>query len=376
MSNIIYKGIKKIKNITTKALCYANIIRNYNPNSEIEFYLVDAFEIYHFLPYYNALKAEGVNVNYVCEPTSINTAGDWFDYKTAKDTLEKLHLDYYEQSNKNAKVALTTQYPRNLKHYSKETKKIIVTYFASLFKPTNFHLRKEVIEGYDYMFESGEIYKDYIDKFGLNTKTILTSIVKHNNFLNTKHSRAEILKELSINTDKPLLVYFPTWDEYSSIQEYADAIGELRKDFFVISKPHHCTFRLEEKKDDLDKLYKNSDIVVQGNYEFAKIASIADYSICDAKSGSVGDVPYNNNNTRLLVLMSICKDDDFIIPVDSFACVSRNINDFNECIDKLKNNDTWHDQRIEILKQLYFDKNQGFENGMNVLNELVDKYDK
>ena len=51
--------------------------------SQIEFYLIDAFEIYHFLPIYNELLKQGIKTRIVAEPCKINTSGKWFDYNTA-----------------------------------------------------------------------------------------------------------------------------------------------------------------------------------------------------------------------------------------------------------------------------------------------------
>ena len=63
-------------------------------NSLIEFYLIDAFEIYHFLPIYNELLNQGINVRIVAEPCEINSADGWFDYNTAVKILNELNIDY------------------------------------------------------------------------------------------------------------------------------------------------------------------------------------------------------------------------------------------------------------------------------------------
>ena len=63
-----------------------------NATSEVEFYLIDAFEIFHYLPVYQELVRRGVKATFVAEPCSINTSGNWFDYNTAVKKLEKMVL--------------------------------------------------------------------------------------------------------------------------------------------------------------------------------------------------------------------------------------------------------------------------------------------
>lgn len=67
--------------------------------SEVEFYLVDAFEIYHYLPIYYELIKRGVNTKIISEPCSINIGGSYFDYNTAIKILEENNIDYSTECN-------------------------------------------------------------------------------------------------------------------------------------------------------------------------------------------------------------------------------------------------------------------------------------
>ena len=58
----------------------------------VEFYLVDAFEIEHFIPFYNILNAKGINAYFVAEPKSIHVVGDYLDYERAIKILEEKNL--------------------------------------------------------------------------------------------------------------------------------------------------------------------------------------------------------------------------------------------------------------------------------------------
>ena len=52
-------------------------------HTSVEFYLIDAFEIFHFLPLYYLFERRGIQVKFVAEPPESNTSGKWFDYDRA-----------------------------------------------------------------------------------------------------------------------------------------------------------------------------------------------------------------------------------------------------------------------------------------------------
>lgn len=268
-------------------------------DSEIEFYLIDAFEIYHFLPIYNELLKQGIRTRIIAEPCEINTSGKWFDYNTAIRILEENNIDYCNKANPNAKIAITTQTADILSKY--KNKKACLSYGVGLNKD-NFAIIKDTTEGFDIRFTHGQYQKDKQKKF-MNEKDIhIIGWPKHEKYFATYHNKAEILDKLKINTNKKILVYFPTWDEDSSIQKFANKIKELKNDFYVVTKAHHCTFRLDEKKNDLYKLYEISDKVLDGNSSLEEAALIGDYALIDAKSGASTEIPYLNKDLKFLLL--------------------------------------------------------------------------
>lgn len=150
-----------------------------------------------------------------------------------------------------------------------------------------------------------------------------------------------MIKELGIHTDKPILLYYPTWDEYSSIKEFADRIGELRNDFFVVTKPHHCTFRLKSKKNDLKKLYDVSDMVLDGNYDFAKTTILADLAICDSKSASSTEIPFLNPDIKMVMILVNTIREDYDYPLDNIYCVVEEPHNLIDNVKKVMINDKW-----------------------------------
>lgn len=239
------RGCKQILNNLNIVRADSKILSN--QESEVEFYLTDSFEIYHFLPIYKALNDYGINAEIVAEPCFINTAGEWFDFEHSVELLNEIEINYSTSANTEAKIAITTQYPRNLCKY-KGLKMNLCYGEGANKKKKSFLQNYEVVNGFDYLLVHGKFGVDKLKKFSNKTKFFIIGYPKYIDCFNIKYDKNSILKELGIITNKPILIYLPTWDMYSSIQEYANEILKLRSEFYIISKPHHCTARLQEKK--------------------------------------------------------------------------------------------------------------------------------
>lgn len=262
-----------------------------NATSEVEFYLVDAFEIFHYLPVCQELVRRGVKATIVAEPCSINTSGNWFDYNTAVKILEKNGIDYSAECNPDTLVAITTQMSSVLRKY--KNYKINLPYGISLIK-SGFSLNDRSCRGFDAKIVHGLFSKNnllrYMDQDALHP----VGYPKHDSYFKNKPQKNALLQQFGIETDKPVIVYLPTYDDDASIAMFGDEIGSLRDRFYILTKPHHCTARLPEKKHDLDRLYAISDKVLDGNISFSDVCSCADFYIADAKSGAALESLYLN----------------------------------------------------------------------------------
>lgn len=267
--------------------------------SEVEFYLVDSFEIYHYLPLYYDCLESGIKARIVAEPPFINTAKGWFDYESAITILEQNHIDYCTKANENTKLAISTQVSSNLIKYN--NKKVLLCYGAGL-NITYFLYSPQACVGFDYLLANGECQRDIYSVYMDKSQIFIVGYPKHRDFFKNPPKQEEIKAKYQISTDKPLLVYFPTWDEDSSIQLFGEQIKVLQNDFFIITKAHHCTFRLADKKKDLEKLYEISNLVLEGNSSFAEAAALADMALVDAKSGASTEVAYLNPKAKITLL--------------------------------------------------------------------------
>lgn len=342
--------------------------RKKDTDTEVEFYLVDAFEIFHFEPFYIELRKKNINAVFIAEPWETNTSGKWFDYDAAIKILDEKKYVYHKCVNVDCKCAITTQYKDILKKYT-NAKKIQLVYGMGFLKKVQFQLNDFLKDPFDYYFVNGEYYKDKFLKLGGSINNIIdVSYPKHRKFFKHGYEKQKLIKELGIHTDKPILLYYPTWDEYSSIKEFADKIDELREDFFVVTKPHHCTFRLKSKRDDLKKLYKVSDMVLDGNYDFAKTTILADLAICDSKSASSTEIPFLNPNIKMVMILVNTKREDYDYPLDNIYCVVDEPDDLNDNIKSVMINDKWKNNRNQIIKYAYSsDIDDGLERGLTII---------
>ena len=169
-------------------------------NSEIEFYLINSFEIYHYLPIYNELLRQGIKAKIVAEPCKINTSKTWFDYKTAIKILRENNIDYCTKANPNAKIAITTQRAELLSKY--KNKKINLSYGFGWTK--NYFINSiDSIKGFDYKFVHGEIQEKILNDYKTNSIVKIFGYPKYNDFLKNIPSKESVLNELDVKTNKP-----------------------------------------------------------------------------------------------------------------------------------------------------------------------------
>ena len=220
---------------------------------------------------------------------------------------------------------------------------------------------------------NGGYYKDKFLKLGGSIYNIIdVSYPKHRDFFKRGYEKQKLIKELGIHTDKPILLYYPTWDEYSSIKEFADRIGELRNDFFVVTKPHHCTFRLKSKKNDLKKLYDVSDMVLDGNYDFAKTTILADLAICDSKSASSTEIPFLNPDIKMVMILVNTIREDYDYPLDNIYCVVEEPHNLIDNVKKVMINDKWKNNRNELRKYTYSGAVvEGLNRGLSIILDII-----
>lgn len=322
--------------------------------TSVEFYLVDAFEIFHFLPFYYLFERNGIRAKFVAEAPEINTSGKWFDYEQAIAILESNRVTYSKECDTQCDFAFTTQDAALLRKY--ENKKAHSMYGFS-FTNYSFSETEKTLQGFDYKFVHGNLTYNKIKGKDDILRTYIMGYPKHMwNYPVVYQKTIDLKNELRKKNvqNKPVLVYFPTWDEGSSICWYWKEIIKLRKHFFIVTKAHHCTFRLRSERERKDILYKISDIVCDGNFEFKKVAVVGDVAICDAISGAASEVPLLNPEIDLLLLYSsLPEKNDFKKEIIEFACCVKTPDEFMQAFQTVYRRDSYKERRKELIKDIF-----------------------
>ena len=257
------------------------------------------YEIYHFLPLYYIFEENGIYSEFVAEKPRKKDA--WFDYDEAIRILNETGVRYSKRCNKNAVAALTTQRRDILNKYSNNTKRIWECY-GDAFCVHSFYEK----DSFDYMLIPGLMRYEYLKKANNISKLLRVGSPKYEYYRRNRDLEDCILEDRIRQTNclnKPILLYMPTWGYGSSIQEYASEIGKLRKEYFVISKSHHCTWRLKEERLNLQLLKENSDLLLEGNDNIYTVIMASKMAICDAYSYCVSEIPLVNRQIKLAAIL-------------------------------------------------------------------------
>ncbi len=337
--------------------------------SQVEFYFVDYFEFDHYLPLYEELLKRGIRAAMITEPAIYNTKAT-FNYEDAVKLLDNNGIAHYNLANRHAAVAITTQFPHNLDRY--DGKKCHVAYGVSMTKGKSFILDQKNCKGFDLIMTNGEFYRQRIHDNGFKGKVVNISYPRYKAFFDEHAVKETILNELGVHTDKPILLYLPTYDEWTSIQKYASSIDMLRKDFFVITKPHHCTWYREEKKDDLKKLYDISDVVVDALFPLSDLAVVGDLAICDARSGVMNEISFLNPDIKKVAIMTNPDPEQFYIDISQFVDVVKMPQELQEHVRKLEEYDPFIEIRKEYTKYFYGDSVEaGIDSAVEAIISLL-----
>lgn len=328
-----------------------NYIMKYMPT--VEFYLIDAFEIYHFIPLYNFFEKNGIFARFVAEKPKKKDA--WFDYEEAVQILEKNGIRYKTIPDYNVDYVFTTQDEIFVDKY--KNKKIHMCYGVGL-TSYSFCETQRSVQGFDLKLVHGTISYNAIKKRYPSLSLIKVGYLKYSSWSRSEYLYNQAERELLISKNnldkKPILLYFPTWDSASSITKYEEGFKKLKEQFFIVTKAHHCTFRLASEKKHRQILNLISDIVLEGNYSFEMAVKLSDLAVCDAISGAATEVPFINHNVRLVLLKSPDEEknkfkeffDKYAVTVDSSDALVNAVKSVSIC-------DPFSTTRNMLMKKLY-----------------------
>ncbi len=342
----------------------------YCTDSEVEFYLVDSFELTHYVSIYNALRDAGIRAVMVAEPCLYNTAGTWFDEEKTWELLDAHGCEWYKRSNSDAPVAITTEFGHNLIHY--KGRKIQLCYGVSFLRKKAFELEADVTKPFDHVLVNGQFYKKMITNNRPADTVTDIAYPRYREYFLYPGNREDIRRSLGIQSTKPILVYYPTWDDHSSISEYAEEIGKLKDTYFVISKPHHCTLRLPEKEGDRTLLKRNSDLVVDTAGSLSELAFITDLAICDAMSGALCEVAYLNRDAHMVAIMEPGTKEEFYFDPWKLSVTVETPELLGQTVRKIGDEDPCLVSRQKLIRELISDDfDDGMERCVNAIRRRI-----
>jgi len=267
---------------------------------KLEFYLVDAFEIYHFLPIYKEIiKYNTFDTKFIAEPASISIAGRHFNYLESIQTLKALNLPYSEKSSRNTDVAITTQSIMHISHY--KNKKIRLGYGVGLSKD-NFLYSKDGIDGFDGLLLNGSYNTDIISKRIEKNRIKSIGYPKYDDFFKKNYQKTQGFNKNKYDQRKNL-VYLPTWDHDSSVSLFFDELEKLDSEYNIFVKMHHCTARgISTNPKDKELLLSLKANILNEHTSLSDITNFADLVITDAKSGALTEIIYLDDTIPIIAL--------------------------------------------------------------------------
>lgn len=319
----------------------------------VEFYLIDAFEISHFKPIYTYLRQKGINAIFVAEKNELNTASNnWFNYDEAIRILEENALEYKTECNINADFAFTTQEISILRKY-KNTYKINISYGFGLNKNSFAH-SIQTLKGFDYRFVHGEFSRDKLSELSSDSKIKIFGYPRH---YCKKHKKVDVDKiksQLGIRTNKKIICYLPTWDEDSSIIKFRESVKALKNEYYIVTKPHHLTCRNIDKQEELAVLHEISDMVLECEYDFESFVNIGDVIICDAKSGASLESCLVNREAKVIFLsVKENMQDYFYDEIFDIAYVINKPEELQKTVEVVCEYDQYQEKRAASLKRFF-----------------------
>lgn len=339
----------------------------------VEFYIIDAFEIYHFLPIYKALeKHKSFNPVFVVEPMLINSVGAWCNVDDAIKILENLRVPYSKRSNCSADIAFTTQFIEFIAHY--KNLKFRLNYGIGLYK-NYFSLSKEGNHGFDGILAHGNYGVDKSKKFISKQRIEPIGYPKHDFYFNHIPTKKQIINKLKIKAkEKKILVYLPTWDEHSSVEKFCNELIKLKEKFHIVVKPHHCTARgLSIRKDDFKNINRIASQILNEHVPISDIVNIADVIITDAKSGALTECMYLNPEIPIIALFPYQDlKKYFFKEIFTVAPVLNNPKKLNVVIEEILKNDKYRIARKKY-SILFYNSNKGraSQDSINAIQKLL-----
>ncbi len=236
---------------------------------------------------------------------------------------------------------------------------------------------------YDLFLGFGPFHERQLARF--NAPVVQMGYPRYDIYFNDLPDLTPLSEQLQLDSDKPTLLWLPTWKALSSVPVYAEQMTSLADDYNIIVKLHPLTQEEEPHIIDLLAALPFTAVitsVVDNVYLFA----LADKVICDYGGTAFGAIYLDK---PLLLLNLPDAQQDAFAGADSpdinlrNDIVSLDTASFHMIGDLLKNDVIWQQQqqRREQLRVFYFAPNYGHSsevaaNAIRHAGEIINRQDE
>lgn len=131
-----------------------------------------------------------------------------------------------------------------------------------------------------------------------DVRKVLVGYPRFDEFFLGKLDRRKIMEDLHCDPSLKTVIWLPTWSRLSSIDKYADVIGQLKKNYNVVVKVHPETFLSEPER--IALLRENGIFPIENLiFDNVNLFFVADYVLTDY-GGSIFGAVYTDKNVLLL----------------------------------------------------------------------------
>lgn len=249
---------------------------------KIEFYHIDAFEVPNFEPIWRALREVGVEANLVGVPCERNVAGKWFDFDRFKQYCDERSLEFTTEMDPNANLAVTTQNADILRQYHCPKTRIM---YGPIMYPQAWGLQRHSIQPFDGVLTHSQFYTDFYSQWLRPDQLPVCGYPRYDDFFAGKLKRDAIRARWNIQSNKPVVIFSPTWGDNTGFEKFFPALLNLAHKYTIVLRPHHCTLRMEPQR--MAMLQASGLLILENAFDLAEIFAAADVIIGDTRSGAL-----------------------------------------------------------------------------------------
>ena len=265
---------------------------------KIEFYHIDAFEVPNYEPIWRKLKEMGVDARMVGVPGAKNTAASgWFDFDRFHHYCAERAINYTQEADPTANLALTTQNADILSDYRCPRVRLM---YGPILYPAAWGLQAHSVKPFDAVLTHGKAYQYGFSQWLKPEKLPIAGYPRYDDFFAGKIDRKAIHAQWGVNDKKPVLIFLPTWGDNTAFDSFFPELLHLSDRYQIILRPHHCTLRMEPQR---IKLLQESGLrILDHAFDLSEIYAGADVILSDVRSGAVFEAAMCNVPTVGMVL--------------------------------------------------------------------------